>query len=130
MNARFFTIAEARALLPQVKLLMAQAQAARAALIRLRPDLVPALQKAAMNGGSKETGAVLPLYKQLEAGLKGIQGLGIVIKDVDQGLVDFLGRRDGREIYLCWRHGEDDIAFWHELNGGFGGRRPIDEQVA
>jgi hypothetical protein len=44
--------------------------------------------------------------------------------------VDFLGQRNGREIYLCWHYGEEDIAYWHELNAGFAGRRPVDEHVS
>ena len=55
--------------------------------------------------------------------------LAIVVKDVDQGLVDFLGKRNGRDIYLCWQYGEDDIDYWHDLNTGFAGRHPIDRQV-
>jgi hypothetical protein len=130
VNARIFTLAEARAVLPQVKALMDQAQQARRRLLKARPDLWPVLKKAAANGGSKEAGAALEAYKALETGIKGIQALGVVVKDVDQGLVDFVGMRAGREIYLCWRHGEDDIAFWHELNTGFAGREPLDDQIA
>lgn len=130
MNAKLFTLAEARAALPQVKALMEQAQSARKALLAARPDLWPALKAAATNGGSKEAGQALVHYRALEAGIKGIQALGVVVKDVDQGLVDFIGTRDGREIYLCWRHGEAEIAYWHELNAGFAGRRPLDDAIA
>ena len=52
--------------------------------------------------------------------------------DVEKvGLVkfDFLGLRNGREVYLCWRYGEENLAFWHELNTGFAGRHPLDEYV-
>jgi len=52
-----------------------------------------------------------------------------VLKDVDAGLVDFVGMRNGREVYLCWRYGEEEIGFWHELNAGFSGRQPVDEYV-
>jgi hypothetical protein len=51
--------------------------------------------------------------------------MGCVLKDMDQGLVDFLTRRDGREVYLCWRYGEERVAYWHELQAGFAGRRPL-----
>jgi len=129
VNTRYFTLEEARATLPKVKALMEQAQDARRSLMEAKPELWPALRKAATNGGSREASAALRYYNQLEAGIKGIQALGVLIKDVDQGLVDFLGTRDGREVYLCWRYGEEDITFWHELNAGFGGRRPIDESV-
>jgi hypothetical protein len=51
----------------------------------------------------------------------------IVLRDLDRGLVDFPSLRDGREVYLCWEEGEPEIAFWHEPDTGFGGRRPLDD---
>jgi hypothetical protein len=51
--------------------------------------------------------------------------LGVQIKDLDSGLVDFPSYRDGEEILLCWQLGEDEIAWWHTLGGGFAGRRPL-----
>lgn len=54
-----------------------------------------------------------------------LQSLGVELKDPAQGLVDFRSESEGREVYLCWKHGEDDIAFWHELNAGFAGRQPL-----
>ncbi|MDP6359053.1 MAG: DUF2203 domain-containing protein [Planctomycetota bacterium] len=52
--------------------------------------------------------------------------LGIELKDPATGLIDFYCRHEERLVYLCWRHGEDDIDFWHELDAGFAGRQPID----
>lgn len=127
--ARIFTLDEARATLPLVKQLMERTQRARRELIRLRPELWPTLQKAATNGGSREAGEALVHFQELERGIKGIQELGIEIKDVDMGLVDFHGTRAGREIYLCWHYGEEEIAYWHELSDGFAGRQPIDMLV-
>ena len=49
----------------------------------------------------------------------------IVLRDLDRGLVDFPAVRDGQEIYLCWEEGEEQIAFWHEPDAGFAGRRPL-----
>jgi len=43
--------------------------------------------------------------------------------------VDFIGLRNGREIFLCWQYGEEAIGYWHELNAGFAGRRPLDEYI-
>ena len=57
-----------------------------------------------------------------------IHGRGAIVKDLDEGLVDFPARREGEEILLCWRLGEDDVAFWHGLEEGFAGRRPIDPE--
>jgi len=129
MKARYFTLDEARATLPQVKALMEQVQSARREILRLRPDVLPVVQRAALNGGNKEMGELAVHVMRLEEGLKGIMALGVVIKDVDAGLVDFIGTRNGREVYLCWRYGEENIDFWHELNAGFAGRHPIDEYI-
>jgi hypothetical protein len=54
-----------------------------------------------------------------------IQELGVLVKDLDSGLVDFPSIRDGRDVLLCWRLGEDEVAFWHGYDDGFAGRRPL-----
>lgn len=129
MSTRYFTLAEARAALPEIKRQMAAVQAARQQILSIRPSALPAIEKAAQNGGCKEAGEFYVFAAELEKGVKAITAMGVVVKDLDQGLVDFLGTRSGREIYLCWRHGEEDIAYWHEINTGFAGRRPLDEHV-
>jgi len=129
MQARTYTLAEARAALPQVKVLMAKIQSARQAILRLRPTAWPALQKAAANGGSKAAGEVALHTIALEDGVKGILAMGIYIKDLDHGIIDFLGMRAGQEVLLCWRYGEEEINFWHDVNAGFAGRQAIDGLV-
>jgi hypothetical protein len=54
-----------------------------------------------------------------------IQTLGAIVKDLELGLIDFPSLRDGEEVLLCWRLGEDEIHFWHPVDEGFSGRRPI-----
>jgi hypothetical protein len=51
--------------------------------------------------------------------------VGCELKDYQTGLIDFIGRHQGREVYLCWKLGEEKIGYWHELNGGFAGRKPV-----
>jgi hypothetical protein len=55
-----------------------------------------------------------------------LRELGVVVKDPDVGLVDFPAERDGHEVLLCWHVGEDSVAYWHGLEEGFAGRKPID----
>ena len=69
-------------------------------------------------------------YEAMSEGLEKIRELGGDVKDLDMGLVDFPGRRGEEEILLCWRLGEKTIGFWHGLESGFAGRRPIDDDVA
>lgn len=63
--------------------------------------------------------------ERLNALLEELHRVGCEMKDFQMGLVDFIGRHQGRDVYLCWKLGEDQIGFWHELNAGFGGRQPV-----
>ncbi len=58
-----------------------------------------------------------------------LNALGVMLKDYETGLVDFPAERDGRTVYLCWRLGEPSVQFWHEVDAGYVGRRPVEEQV-
>jgi hypothetical protein len=64
-----------------------------------------------------------------ERGWQEVTALGALVKDTQTGLVDFCGQLDGRTVFFCWRYGEDRIGFFHELDAGFGGRKPIDAVV-
>jgi hypothetical protein len=63
---------------------------------------------------------------ELEACLAQLGSIGVQVKDPDVGLLDFPADRAGESVLLCWRLGEDAVAWWHELDGGYAGRRPID----
>ena len=59
--------------------------------------------------------------------LLALQELGIVVRDIERGLIDFPAIHEGREVYLCWELDEPPrIAFWHDLEAGYGGRQPLD----
>lgn len=122
---RLFTVAEANALLPRLTALIDQLRAARDAIRAARADLLPVLEAAVGNGGSRKAGELLPQFRRMEEALLTIQGLGIELKDIDTGLLDFPSRRGDRVVYLCWRYGEDSIRFWHDLDAGFAGRQPL-----
>lgn len=64
------------------------------------------------------------LEGKLAALIQGIGDRGIILREMRTGLVDFLSKRDGEDMYLCWIKGEDAIRFWHPLNAGFTGRQP------
>jgi hypothetical protein len=68
-------------------------------------------------------------YEALADEIERVRDLGGEVKDVETGLVDFPGRRGGEEILLCWRLGEKKLGFWHPVDSGFAGRRPVDEDV-
>ena len=126
MSARFFTLDEANAVLPRLNELLDQAMQARRAIVEARPELWPVLKKSIGNGGSKKAGEMLPEFQRLEAAVGEIEKLGVHLKDTDLGLVDFLHRLpDGTEVYLCWRYGEHEVAYWHELHAGYAGRKRL-----
>ena len=77
------------------------------------------------NGGGEDGRQVGEAFLELRELLAGFEGLGIVVRDVERGLIDFPSMRDGREIYLCWQLDEEAIAYWHDLDAGFAGRRPL-----
>jgi hypothetical protein len=66
------------------------------------------------------------LAEQVAAAVGELDALGVVVKDLDLGLLDFPALRDGEEIELCWRVGEDAVEYWHPLEAGYRGRKPID----
>jgi hypothetical protein len=95
--------------------------------IRLRqPEMWAMAEKAAGNGGSQTLSELLPEFDRLYTLLHRLQDLGVEVKDVATGLVDFRCLHEGREVYLCWKYGEDSIRFWHEIEAGFQGRKAID----
>jgi hypothetical protein len=75
----------------------------------------------------KDRAAFKMLLETLNDHIAGIEAVGGSIKDLDTGLVDWLGEHEGRDVWLCWRFGEQEVTFWHELHTGFSGRRPISE---
>jgi hypothetical protein len=77
------------------------------------------------NGGGEHGKQVGEAFVVLRAGVAEFAERGIVLRDLDRGLIDFPAVRDGREIYLCWVDGEDDIDFWHDLDAGYAGRQPL-----
>lgn len=126
MPVRIFTVDEANAALPQLTQLLQQVYSARQAIMAAKPELWPVLKQSIGNGGSRQAAELLPHFERLQAATKSIEDMGVLLKDLDQGLVDFLHRRaDGREVYLCWRLGEEAVAYWHDLQAGFAGRQRL-----
>jgi hypothetical protein len=96
-----------------------------------RERLTDAEARAALAHGSSGNGGGTPgkqvgeAFLELQRTAVAFDEREIVLRDLDRGLVDFPALREGREVYLCWVDGEDDIAFWHDLDAGFAGRRPL-----
>jgi hypothetical protein len=125
LHERHFTPKEANALLPQLTTLLTQLREAKDELTDAEAH--EALSEAApTNGGGDEGRQVGVAFLEVRRLLETVEQAGLVLRDIDRGLVDFPALVDGREIYLCWELGEDEVAYWHELEGGYGGREPLD----
>jgi hypothetical protein len=129
--AHYFTREEAEALLPQITVVLLKIQEHRQDMQHAEEEL-SALRAQSMNNGHHLHERIERLQKTLVEQIEALQKLarelrrfGCELKDPDTGLIDFLSMRDGREIYLCWRLGEERINYWHYLDAGFAGRQPL-----
>jgi hypothetical protein len=127
--ARQFTVAEANELLPAVIPLLEDLRDLAARLTKIRDELATVTPAGRRNGQANrvlqletEAAAAAP---RAEALLRQLYVMGVEVKDPSTGLIDFRSLRGGEEIYLCWRLGEGQIAWWHDLESGFQGRRPL-----
>ena len=119
--ARRFTLAQANRALPLVSRIVGD-------VVRTH-DRAMALQARAEPGkGPPPTHAELDaVMDRLQDYVAELAGVGCELKDYRTGLVDFVGRHQGRDVLLCWRLGEEHVGFWHEVNAGFAGRRPVSQ---
>jgi hypothetical protein len=125
VHERHFTREEANALLPRLTALLSQLQEAKDELTDTEAH--EALSEAApTNGGGEQGRQVGMAFLEVRRMLETVERSGIVLRDIDRGLVDFPALMDGREVYLCWELGEDEVGYWHDLEGGYGGREPLD----
>jgi hypothetical protein len=144
LMARFYDIDDANTLIPELAAIVRVLGEQRTELVRLRDEVV-----AAGNGGSEGAPTTVRgtsggsdgppisselrltrlrmqgLIDQMAAGVARIDALGLTLRDIERGLVDFPALVSGRQVWLCWKHGETAIGWWHSLDTGFDGRRPL-----
>jgi hypothetical protein len=133
--ANRFTLTEATRLLPEIEKLIREAVSLKAKFQDAERAVQAFNQRVAMSGGMvidrdqvmEQRAAREIAGEQLRAVIDHIQEYGCVVKDLDTGLLDFPTLFRGREVYLCWRMGEPEIAWWHGVEEGFAGRKPIDQ---
>jgi hypothetical protein len=119
-----YTREEARALLPQLRIWLDQLAFARHNLGKLDRQLTQALGLGDDLGGEMVNRYVRTLG-QVKDILQRFAAREIMIKDVDRGLIDFPAFVGGKEVFLCWEKGEEDVEHWHDLDTGFGGRERL-----
>jgi len=129
---RRFSHEEADALLPEIAPRLVQLRDLKRKNDETRSAVNELQGKLKTNGNSMDI-EISRLSQALQSTGAAINGLiervtrlGVEVKDLEMGLVDFRGERDGREVYLCWKLGEERVSFWHELNTGYASRQPLD----
>jgi hypothetical protein len=129
-----FTLDEAQALLPIVEALLSRAIEAKEALGGLEEEQQDLQRRIFHSGGmlvdlaavKKRKITMAALVQRAKDSLQEIDAIGVQIKDLDTGLLDFPCMLEGETVLLCWKRGEARIAFWHRMEDGFRGRQPID----
>ena len=132
LGKKYFTAAEANAALPLVRAIVRDVTALFHDL-RDRHERLSRLRQA--QGGAlgdayqEELQLIQDEFERdqtkMEEFVAELRNLGVELKDPETGLVDFPSRMQGREVYLCWRYGEPEVGYWHELDAGFAGRQKL-----
>ncbi len=120
---RFYTVEEANAALGRLRESLDRIREAHQVLLRSGERV---RESAPSNGGGGEGEAHWGALRILRKELERLAADGIVLRDAESGLIDFPAKREGRVIQLCWRRGETRVAYWHEIDAGFGNRKPLE----
>jgi len=131
----FFDVDAANTTLPEVGPLLQTLADQRSELIRLRDASVAAASGAGSGPGAEPEPdpeearrirlRMQGIVDQMAAAVARIDALGITLRDIERGLIDFPALASGRQVWLCWQLGEERVDHWHELDTGFGSRRPL-----
>jgi hypothetical protein len=123
--AEYFSLETANEVLVQIRPMIAELLELRKEILEKQPQAWPVIERSSGNGGGKIASELVHSFNRIDGLVRAINATGAILKDVNSGLVDFLAVRDGREVYLCWRFGEPEIQYWHDIEAGFAGRQPI-----
>lgn len=123
---RIFTLSEANRLIPELEQHLAAIRQGKRVLLRVKDEIAKASAHAQLGGGTFAGPVYIRALEQISEHLQAIQELGVLVKDLDMGLCDFPYQRDGRIVLLCWKHGESEIQWWHDIDSGFAGRQPLE----
>ena len=129
--ARYYGIDEANDRVAQLRPMLEQLRADRDRIAEVQKEL----EHGRRTNGSAEHAEQLDeledevreVVRRMQATVGQIDAWGVTLRDISSGLIDFAALANGRPIWLCWRLGEDDIAWWHEANTGFDSRQPLSE---
>ena len=137
MSDRTFTLDEAQSLLPVLESLLRNAINAKKLLEEVDGEMQALSQRIFLNGGThvdviaaaRRKAQRVKAEQRAKDALSEIDSIGVQVKDLDIGLLDFPCEVDGRTVLLCWKMGEPSITHWHGTEEGFAGRKLIDERI-
>ena len=132
--SKTFTLSEAQTLLPVLEALVRKAQTAAALAGEMEQEMQALSQRIFLAGGmhvnvaaaAKRRAQREKALEEAKATIAEMDEIGVQVKDLEQGLLDFPSVMDGKTVLLCWKLGEKEIGFWHTPDEGFAGRKPLD----
>jgi len=128
---RHFTVDEANAMLPMVRPILENLQELRGRMVQGAVEVHDFEMLASQNGHGEHSAVFSPEYDlrkihaDIQERVRYLQDIGCILKDLEQGIVDFPTRMGGRDVYLCWRLGEEAVTHWHDIDSGFSGRQRL-----
>jgi hypothetical protein len=138
MSDRTFTLDEAQTLLPVLESLLRTAISGKKIIEEVEAEMQALNHRIFLNGGThvdvvsvaRRKAERTKAEQRAKDALGEIDSIGVQVKDLDIGLLDFPCQVEDRVVLLCWRMGENSIMHWHSTDEGFAGRKPIDERIA
>lgn len=122
MSEPLFSVDEANDLLPRIIPHLETLRDAHQKMEELQQQVFDSVPT---NGGGASHRTFVAASRDAEAALRALTEIGIVVRDPESGLIDFPSVREGEEVFLCWRLGEDKVGWWHPPETGFAGRQPL-----
>ena len=132
MASIYFNLREANELIPWLEESFRSIDPIRQQAQELRERISNAEQRVRVNGGGgvdsqmESRRRLEEIIELIRSRIAEVQSRGIIVRNLETGLVDFPTLEEGREVYLCWHRGEREVAYWHEVDTGFADRQPID----
>ena len=126
-SERIFTLAEANALIPELEQHWTTIKQGRQILLDTRDEVKKASAHADVGGGTVVGVKYIKGLQDINGSLHAIQEVGVVIKDVEIGLCDFPFMLNDKLVFLCWKPGEKEVGWWHDIDSGYSSRQPIDQ---
>jgi hypothetical protein len=120
-----FTVAEANALIPFLKEHFEKIHRKQAELVRQFPEIKEFLERKSSDFGFANSIEYIQKGNEIGKLIDRISRTGVLLKDLQRGLVDFPHVSEGKQVFLCWELGEEEVKYWHEIEAGYVGRQPL-----